>query len=94
MTSGPRPSTLWWRLSIVVAAGLIGGSLWLIYELVGELRFWWAVIEFLGGKAQTNWPGLALLFAGIGAIGILLPGLYLRRAWSRAFPNLSARPSD
>jgi hypothetical protein len=87
-----RTTMLIWRFSLLAAIAVIGASVWLAYEVIGTILFFRSLVEAWGaGSANTDWFGMAILFGLIGLVGLLLPSLYLRWAWPRAFPNRSVR---
>jgi hypothetical protein len=60
-----------WRASIALAAAVIGASLWLGYELAQTIRFFAGIADYFGRPI----------------LGLLVPGVYIWRVWSRAFPR-------
>jgi hypothetical protein len=76
-----------WRVSVLIAAALIGASLWYAYELARTIQFFADIADYLGMPEAMQWGNIALLFATVGIFGVFLPAFYICRVWSRDFPR-------
>jgi hypothetical protein len=82
---GGRPRLWPWRISLLLAALLLAGTLWSFYDLWRAVRTTELMIP--GVEIRIDWSGVSVRVL----FGIVIPVTYAAVAWRKAFPARAGR---